>query len=95
MASQGTVAESGDITSEIQDQAGNLERGLTATPLGTAKLSITRWHANLKNLNSPAVQPVVDGLGKLSSSLSGTPDGAKISGILSNPSSSVKQVAGA
>ena len=95
MSSQGKVAESGDIQSEIQEQADNLDKGLTAMPLDAAKSSITRWHSSLKSLNSPAVQPVVDGLGQLSSALSGTPDGAKISGILSDLSSSVKTVAGA
>ena len=94
MSSQGQgVAESGDITSEINDQAQNLQKGLTSMPLDTAKSSIERWRSSLDKLG-PAGSSVSSKLGELSSALTGgSPDGAKIGGILSDLSDQVKQVA--
>lgn len=93
MSSPGTVAESGDITSEINEQADNLQKGLTSMPLDAAKASIQRWQSSLGSLNAPGVQKVTSGLGDLASALSGQPDGSKISTVLSDLSQSVKTVA--
>ena len=94
MSSQGQqVAENGDITSDINDQASNLEKGLTSMPLDAAKDSIQRWQQNLSKLSGPGISDVTSKLGDLSSALGGQPDGQRIATILSDLSSSVQQVA--
>ena len=88
------IAEEGKISTDVNEQAQNLEKGLTSMPMDVAKSSISRWQSTLSSLGDGKLTAIAGKLGDLNTQLSGTPDGSKIGPLLSELGQHTKTVAG-
>ena len=89
------IAEEGKISTDVNEQAENIEKGLTSMPLDVAKSSISRWQSTLSSLGDSKLQSIASKLGDLNTHLQGgSPEGSKIGPVLTELGQHVKTVAG-
>lgn len=88
------VSEEGKISTDVEEQASNLEKGLTSMPLDVAKSSISRWQSSLASLGDPKLTAIAGKLGDLNAALT-SPSGSTVGPILTELGTHVDSVAGA
>ncbi len=95
MADSTGIAEADKLSTDINDQATNLEKGLTSMPLDVAADSIKRWKSTLESTGDSKLSAIGGKLGDLHSALTGgTPDGKKVGPLLTELGTHVDSVAG-